>query len=289
MMTLADFADGPVLIIYITGQSVRKLAFQELEQMAAAGRISPEWNQKFSIRLAGLNPIAGEARAVDGERIVFGQFLFEQILGKKIGLDDFLSAGSPYFGPDGWKEWLLFQEHRIPGVVRLEYADFLDLMRELRVALASPAKDYAALERRWNNLGSPRPNQLLLRITYPVVSMTMSWRLHAKISIARIGLALERYHAAKGGYPAALSDLAPDYINEVPPDIYTGKPLLYRSDQGGAVIYSVGQNMKDDGGIEDLETDKDDISWASGTAAVRKFTPPPPKPAAAADEPDAAK
>jgi hypothetical protein len=97
--------------------------------------------------------------------------------------------------------------------------------------------------------------------------------------VLEVGLALERYRSAKGSYPTALADLAPDFIKEVPADLFTGKPLLYRPEPGGALISSVGKNLKDDGGIEDCETDQDDISWASGTAAIRKFTHPYPNPA----------
>lgn len=69
--------------------------------------------------------------------------------------------------------------------------------------------------------------------------------------VVEVGLALERYRSAKGSYPTALADLAPDFIKEMSPDVFTGKPLLYRPEPGGALIYSVGKNLKEDGGIED--------------------------------------
>lgn len=65
--------------------------------------------------------------------------------------------------------------------------------------------------------------------------------------VLEVGLALERYRSAKGSYPTALADLAPDFIKGGPAHVFTGKPLLYRPEPSGALIYSVGKNLKDDG------------------------------------------
>ena len=141
-------------------------------------------------------------------------------------------------------------------------------------------KDYPSYERRLNALAETPRFFIVSSITFPTYDSVGKhlWKHRAKVTVAQTGLALERYRAAKGGYPTALADLAPDFLKEVPPDPFTAKPLLYRPEPGGAIIYNVGKNQTDDSGIEDMDNDKDDISWASGTAAVRKFTPPRPKP-----------
>ena len=54
---------------------------------------------------------------------------------------------------------------------------------------------------------------------------------------------------------------------ETPRDLFTDKPLIYRNWEGGAVIYSVGANRVDDGGV--LEGDKDDLPWHAGTEAIK--------------------
>jgi hypothetical protein len=51
-------------------------------------------------------------------------------------------------------------------------------------------------------------------------------------------------HRRNGEYPAVLDDLA-----RVPPfDPFTGRPLRYKRTRHGFVLYSVGSNMRDDGG-----------------------------------------
>ena len=65
-----------------------------------------------------------------------------------------------------------------------------------------------------------------------------------------IACALERYRLAHGEYPETLEALAPQFIAQVPHDVIGGGPLKYhRTDDGRFVLYSIGWNEKDDGGV----------------------------------------
>ena len=67
---------------------------------------------------------------------------------------------------------------------------------------------------------------------------------------ATLACALERYRLANGHYPDALADLTPQFVAKLPHDVITGEPLKYRrTDNGRFVLYSVGWNGKDDGGM----------------------------------------
>jgi hypothetical protein len=90
-------------------------------------------------------------------------------------------------------------------------------------------------------------------------SLSMSGLLHTSptfirsqvwLDQTRLALALERYHLAQGIYPGSLDDLAPAYIAEVPHDVINGEPYRYwpRPD-GTFLLYSVGWNEKDEGGL----------------------------------------
>jgi hypothetical protein len=63
-----------------------------------------------------------------------------------------------------------------------------------------------------------------------------------------VAFALAAYRADNGRYPARLDDLAPKYLAEVPNDLFTGRPLIYKPSEKGYRLYSVGVNGKDDGG-----------------------------------------
>jgi hypothetical protein len=73
--------------------------------------------------------------------------------------------------------------------------------------------------------------------------------IQAQVDLARTACALERYRLAHGNYPHSLDPLAPQFIASLPHDIINGQPLHYRTTADGYVLYSVGWNEKDDGGI----------------------------------------
>jgi hypothetical protein len=64
----------------------------------------------------------------------------------------------------------------------------------------------------------------------------------------RLAFALAAYKSDRGRYPAKLDDLAPKYLATVPDDIFSGKAPIYRRDDDGYLLYSVGPNGKDDEG-----------------------------------------
>jgi hypothetical protein len=64
----------------------------------------------------------------------------------------------------------------------------------------------------------------------------------------QIAFALAWYHREHGHYPKTLDDLAPRYLKQIPQDIFSSKPLIYRPSEKGFVLYSVGYNGTDDGG-----------------------------------------
>jgi len=75
----------------------------------------------------------------------------------------------------------------------------------------------------------------------------------SSLDLARTACALERYRLAHGVYPEMLDVLAPQFFEKLPHDIINGQPLHYRrTDDGQFVLYSVGWNEKDDGGIVKL-------------------------------------
>jgi hypothetical protein len=85
----------------------------------------------------------------------------------------------------------------------------------------------------------------------------------ALVRATRAGLACRTYKGRTGEYPESLEALVPALLNEVPIDPFTGKPLVYRREGEGFIVYSLGSNLKDDGGrstweIKQLVTEKDD-------------------------------
>jgi len=96
------------------------------------------------------------------------------------------------------------------------------------------------------------PYSMLARMFLPgLVNTPRNFSLaQATVNLARTACALERYHLAHGKYPEALDALAPQFIARIPHDPIGGQPLHYRpTNDGQFILYSVGWNEKDDGGI----------------------------------------
>ena len=61
-------------------------------------------------------------------------------------------------------------------------------------------------------------------------------------------LALRCYLAEQGHQPARLEQLVPQYLQRVPLDPFSGKPVIYRPQGTHWLLYSVGPDGVDDGG-----------------------------------------
>jgi len=91
--------------------------------------------------------------------------------------------------------------------------------------------------------------------------------VEAVLDAAGIGIACKIYKNVNGSFPENLDMLSPGFLKQIPPDPFTGKTFIYRSQDAGFIVYSLGSNLKDDGGrgtymITQLVMEKDDDwSW----------------------------
>jgi hypothetical protein len=84
-------------------------------------------------------------------------------------------------------------------------------------------------------------------------------QFRAQAVVTRAGLAILLYKQAKGTYPKSLEDAGlKDAI-----DPYSQKPLIYKLTEKGFLLYSIGENQKDDGGNNVVFQDgfPPDIAW----------------------------
>ncbi len=66
---------------------------------------------------------------------------------------------------------------------------------------------------------------------------------------ADTAIAIEFYRREHGELPKTLTELVPKFLDTVPIDPMDGKPLRYVVNDDGYVLYSVGRNRIDDGGV----------------------------------------
>jgi hypothetical protein len=80
----------------------------------------------------------------------------------------------------------------------------------------------------------------------------------ANLRLAKTAVALERFHGTHQNiYPDSLAELAPEFLPQIPKDPYDGQPLRYHKTTTGYQLYSVGPNLRDDGGQRGKQDDGD--------------------------------
>ena len=79
---------------------------------------------------------------------------------------------------------------------------------------------------------------------------------------ARLACALERFRIARGGFPATLAELSPEFIPALPAEIVNGEPYRYRrSGNVSFVLYTVGTDLRDDGVIDPKASAAKQTDW----------------------------
>ena len=83
----------------------------------------------------------------------------------------------------------------------------------------------------------------------------------AKGEVLLLGFALRCYQREHGVAASSLTDLVPDYVDEIPLDACSGKELKYLVTEDSAKVYSVGFNGRDDRGLSYVDAEEQGKSF----------------------------
>jgi len=117
---------------------------------------------------------------------------------------------------------------------------------------------------------------IMLRLMEPAYGRLseIAWRVKTSRAGLLTLLAVLRYDKEKDKYPATLSELlATGYLSELPIDPFSDKPLVYKKTDDSFILYSIGENFKDDGGQIFRDSKGKARTWADEGDAV--FWPVP--------------
>jgi len=115
-------------------------------------------------------------------------------------------------------------------------------------------------------IGKFSPSTFLMTLTTPnfIKALQAVARNQTMVNEAMIACALERYRLAHNDYPENLAALMPQFQEQLPHDIVNGQGLKYRRDSTAQfLLYSVGWNERDDGGITAETNTEGDWVWRS--------------------------
>jgi len=141
----------------------------------------------------------------------------------------------------------------IPGVRDRNFLMSLKLLGQYTNALKLPAQQRLS---RYREIEAEKHE---LSIFYWLTFLSMpsleqigpiDMRIAAQVDCTRVALAIERYRLAKGSLPRELADLVPQYIDKVPINPLDRKPLRYKLTEPGYIVYSIGYDGTDEGGLE---------------------------------------
>lgn len=233
---LADAVSSePLLISQLVRIAQAGLALSALQTVTE--RIVPDAASaaRLDALLARFDDREPLVRALEGERLLFGEWLLDQPPEKA---RDLLKGDGPAAEPDLTPEQLeaalgAYRESmlRLTELSRLPYPEAGPRI-EAELAVATSATPVA---------------RVLLPGLGPYFRKVVEFE--AQVRVARVGLRLKQHKAARGAYPAALAELdlagLPATVSQDP---FTAKPLAYRPAEAGFVLYSLGPDLADDGG-----------------------------------------
>lgn len=196
-------------------------------------------------------------RAIDGERIFFGDWAFNALSGRDIKIVSEVTG-------EGGMGALANVYGLLTPMLRRDHAAHMTVMHTGVQRMLEPfevdgkhSMENEMLEIPWY---CPLTRMLAPSVNHCRVEMI---EMSARARVTRAGLEILEHHATEGAWPEAL----PAGGNWMDP--FSGKALVYRPEAKGFVLYSVGQDGVDDQGARE-KNDKGDIVWEISTVDQEK-------------------
>ncbi len=238
--------DEPFLICVLIRMSIDKVAVGAIERTLGLGHATEHEMRDIQAYLSEQAQVPYLLIGVRGERAGFDR-LFEGIQNGSLSVSEF----NPIIGPAGWSnplEKVLLLYTRL--TIKARRADLLDRMTDAVEVGRLPTEKQQAAFKDWSakvdNLGTFSVTYLILQ---PLPTIAEGHIRHlATLRTALVGVAAERYRLANGHWPAALTDLVPRFLDQVPTDPYDGLPLKLKQDDGAFIVYALGADRIDNGG-----------------------------------------
>ena len=255
----------PFLISYLVRNACVQIAIQPIWEGLAEHRWSDAQLQDLQNRLQQYDFVADLKRPLDSERAA-GILTADLLYRRRYHLSELVEE--PSSGSFGGTAANLFARLAPHGWYYLEqrnYARLYDAMlagtfdvQKRRVFPKQVNLNDNELQRQvgGGSLGKSvygvLHHQLVAALLLPALSNVPRRAATAQAGTdeAVLACALERYRLANGKFPERLDALVPRFVSQLPKDTVTGEPYKYRlTDNGQFVLYSVGWNGNDDGGV----------------------------------------
>lgn len=256
MRFVRKLPDEPLLITGLIALAEMKILLISVMHITQTVDLAPETMASW---IAELDPLAWRSRflrCLSGERAFILECGLDVLKGKRLILED--------MDRNGFFQRLFYW--MIRPALKSELVWIQEYFEDLQKNANQPYGQMTGFFEKSHKKISERPWYFSLTgVLLPELDAAFlkEATLEAMMLASRAGLACRIYKKQTGRYPENLSALVPGILKEEPIDPFTGKPLVYRVGNGELLIYSLGANLKDDGGrmtykITQMVMDKDD-------------------------------
>jgi hypothetical protein len=256
-LKLADtMQNEPIIVFQLVRIAIIRMACRTIQELCA---IAPPNDQQYSNVqeiLTGLDDTAPMVRAIDGERLLLGEWAFNLPKNElyKISHDNEYQEDIP-----GIIYRLIVLRIKFKPLLLADRAAYMRFMHKCIQLIEEP---YSLDREDIVEMEIERTPNMMTKIIAPAIFRVKDiyCQMLAELRITRTGLALLQYKQSRDALPENLEALNLENTE----DPFSDGPLIYKPQGQDFILYSVGPDEKDnDGSPKQKKQEKDwDIVWS---------------------------
>jgi hypothetical protein len=242
---MAKHLNDPTLITFLTARFVEINGTKALEEILSRGKLKPE----------DLAPLAAQRQTPSHHELMRALRMEEAAISAF-----FATLSEPqsttWLEKDGGMGavgmWVLRSSWYRVFFLSADLAAYHRAIRRFQELAEIPYyqanKDLAAFEMAFRRY----QGGILTRFVMPAVvkCVTVGASADAARELRRLAIAVTAYRGKNGKFPDRPDALVPEYLAQVPLDPFDGQPLRMKRSGKDLVLYSIGPDLRDDGGTE---------------------------------------
>ena len=256
-LRLADaLLTEPLMISQVARYAMIRMSCRTIRYLCEIAPPNEQQYRSVEDLLTGLDEVAPMVRAIDGERLLFGEWAFnlpKNDLYKMSYINEYME------NTPGIIYKLIILRIKFKPLFLADHAAYMRYMRKSVELFEDPSSHVMAdlkEEERHEKL------HMLTSMLMPAMFRlkTIHSEMTAELRITRAGMALLQHKQSGDAFPETLETLKLSYIT----DPFSAEPLRYKAQGQGFILYSIGPDEKDNDGSPKEKKQKTDwdIVWS---------------------------